>query len=291
MSVAGDLHSLRSLLAVPATNPRFLEKGAASEADGVFIDLEDAVVPDLKVEGRAKAIEAIGQLDWGRRVLLARVNDRSTPWCEGDLTELARGTSRLDGVILPKCETPDDVLAAADLLRKGEGESKRDRPLRLYVLVETAKGVANSEAIAAASPRLAGMIFGAGDYQLDLGVLEPRGPFDFALARIANAARAYGLAPIDAPFFEIGNTEGMREAARHAQSLGFAGKMAIHPTQVAIANEVFAPTAAQVAWAREVLQAMEAAAAEGRGAARMNDGKMIDLVHIKIARRIIGPAS
>lgn len=285
--MAADLPHLRSLLAVPATNPRFLEKGAQSEADGVFIDLEDAVVPDLKVEGRAKAIEAIGKLDWGKRVLLVRVNDRSTPWCEDDLVELARGTSRLDGVILPKCETPDDVLAAADLLRKGEAESKHAGPLRLYVLVETAKGVANAEAIAAASPRLAGMIFGAGDYQLDLGVLEPRGPFDFALARIANAARAYGLAPIDAPYFEIGNAEGMREAARHAQSLGYAGKMAIHPTQVAIANEVFAPTAAQATWAREVLEAMDTAAAEGKGAARMKDGKMIDLVHIKIARRII----
>lgn len=280
---------MRSLLAVPATNPRFLEKGAASEADGVFIDLEDAVVPDLKVDARAKALEAIGKLDWGKRVLLVRVNDRSTPWCEADLAELARGAARLDGVILPKCETPDDVLAAADLLRRGEAESKRAAPLRLHVLVETAKGVANAEAIAAASPRLAGMIFGAGDYQLDLGVLEPRGPFDFALARIANAARAYGLVPIDAPYFEIGNTEGMREAARHAQSLGYAGKMAIHPTQVAIANEVFAPTAAQFAWAREVLEAMEVAAAEGRGAARMKDGKMIDLVHIKIARRIIAP--
>jgi malyl-CoA/(S)-citramalyl-CoA lyase len=278
---------MRSLLAVPATNPRFLEKGAQSAADAVFIDLEDAVVPELKHEGRGKAVEAIGALDWGARRLFVRVNDMTTPWAEADLAELSRRAGRLDGVILPKCETRDDVRAADEILRTGEVASNRRAPLQLFALVETAKGVANCEAIAAACPRMAGMIFGAGDYQLDLGVLEPTGPFDFALARIANAARAYGLLPIDAPYFDIGNADGMRAACRHAQSLGFEGKMAIHPSQVEIANEVFAPTAAQTAWAREVLEAMDAAAAEGKGAARMKDGKMIDLVHIKIARKIL----
>lgn len=278
---------MRSLLAVPSTNPRFLEKGAQSAADGVFIDLEDAVVPGLKVEGRTKAIEAIGALDWGDRTLMVRVNDRSTPWCEADLLELARGARRLDAVILPKCETAEDVRAVDAILRTGESTTNRRAPLQLYALVETAKGVAHCEAIAGASPRMAGMIFGAGDYQLDLGVLEPAGPFDFALARIANAARAYGLVPIDAPYFDINDPEGMRAVCRHAQSLGFEGKMAIHPTQVEIANEMFAPTAAQAAWAREVLEAMDAAASAGKGAARTRDGKMIDLVHIKIARKIL----
>lgn len=278
---------MRSLLAVPATNPRFLEKGARSGADAVFIDLEDAVVPELKGEARAKAIEAIGALDWGGRKLMVRVNDRSTAWCEADLIELAREASRLDAVILPKCETPDDVRSAEALLRTGEAGARRERPLGLFALVETARGVANAEAIAASSARTEGMIFGAGDYQLDLGVIEPLGPFTFAMARIANAARAYGLVPLDAPFFDIGDAAGMREACRLAQSLGFEGKMAIHPSQVEIANEVFAPTLSQIAWARDVLEAMDAAAAEGRGAARMKDGKMIDLVHIKIARKIL----
>ena len=278
---------MRSLLADPATNPRFLEKGAQTPADGVFIDLEDAVVPDLKTEGRAKAIEAIEKLDWGKRQLMVRVNDRSTSWCEADLTELARGTKRLDAVILPKCETADDVRAADALLRTGDQASGRRESIRLYALVETAKGVASCEAIAAASPRMAGMIFGAGDYQLDLGVIEPQGPFTFAMARIANAARAYGLVPIDAPYFDIANAEGLRGACRLAQSFGFEGKMAIHPSQVEIANEVFAPTAAQIAWAREVLEAMDAAVSTGKGAARLKDGKMVDLVHIKIARKIL----
>ena len=278
---------MRSLLAVPATNPRFLEKGAQSAADGVFIDLEDAVVPGLKVEGRTKAIEAIDALQWGDRTLMVRVNDRSTPWCEADLQELARNARRLDAVILPKCETADDVRAADALLQAGERSSQRKQPVRLYALVETAKGIANAEAIAAAGERMAGLIFGAGDYQLDLGVLEPTGPFTFAMARIANAARAYGVSPIDAPYFDIGDADGMRAACKLAQSLGFEGKMAIHPSQVEVANEVFAPTATQIAWAREVLEAMDAAAAEGKGAARMKDGKMIDLVHIKIARKVL----
>ncbi|QJR09528.1 L-malyl-CoA/beta-methylmalyl-CoA lyase [Usitatibacter rugosus] len=284
---------MRSLLAVPATNPRFLEKGAQSDADAVFIDLEDAVIPSLKVEGRAKAIAAINTLDWGKRILCVRVNDLGTQWAASDLRELA-ACARLDRVILPKCETPDDVATASELLHEGEMASKRTQPVAIAALVETAKGVANAEAIAACRGRLGAMIFGSGDYQLDVGVLpspvnlagsEPR--FDFALARIANAARAYGLAPIDGPYFDIANPDGMRAASRHAASFGFEGKMAIHPTQVAIANEVFSPSAEQLAWAREVLEAMAAAGEAGQGAVKTKDGRMIDLVHIKIARKVI----
>lgn len=278
----------RSLLAVPATNARFLEKAAQSAADAVFIDLEDAVVPELKAEARARAIEAIGSIDWGKRSLGVRVNDLTTPWGMRDLVELAEGTKRLDFVILPKCETPGDVAAAEAALRRSE--------IRLAVLIETAKGVANVEAIAAAGGRLTAMIFGPGDYALDLGVIPAvstettgRNPisFDFALARIANACRAYGLAPIDGPYFDIANPDGCRAECRRAAALGCEGKMAIHPSQVAIANEVFSPSEAQVAWAREVLDAMAAAGSRGSGAVKTKDGKMIDLVHIKIARKIL----
>jgi malyl-CoA/(S)-citramalyl-CoA lyase len=277
---------LRSLLAVPATNPRFLEKGAQSDADAVFIDLEDAVIPSLKVEGRAKAIAAINTLDWGKRILCVRVNDLGTQWAASDLRELA-ACPRLDRVILPKCETPDDIATASELLHEGEVASKRTQPVAISALVETAKGVANAEAIAACRGRLGSMIFGSGDYQLDLGVLQAGNTFDFALARIANAARAYGLAPIDGPYFDIANPDGMRAASRHAASFGFEGKMAIHPTQVAIANEIFSPSAEQLAWAREVLEAMAAAGEAGHGAVKTKDGRMIDLVHIKIARKVI----
>ena len=269
----------RSLLAVPATNPRFLEKAAQSAADAVFIDLEDAVTPELKVEARARAIEAIGAIDWGKRSLGVRVNDLTTPWGLRDLIELAESTKRLDFVILPKCETPGDVAAAEAALRRSD--------IRLAALIETAKGVANVEAIASASERMTAMLFGPGDYALDLGVLDGKADMAFARARIANACRAYGLAPLDGPYFDIANPEGCREDCRRAAALGYEGKMALHPSQVAIANEVFSPSAAQVAWAREVLDAMAAAGSAGIGAVKTMDGKMIDLVHIKIARKIL----
>ncbi len=285
----------RSLLAVPATNARFLEKAAQSAADSVFIDLEDAVVPELKLEARARAIEALGALDWGPRLVAVRVNGLETSWGARDLLEIAESCPRLDQVILPKCETPGDVHAAAALLRSNPR-------IRIAPLIETAKGVANVEAIAAASPRLAAMIFGSGDYQLDMGIIPAesvipaaspeaigRDPisFPFAMARIANAARAYGLAPLDGPYFDIANADGLRDACKRAAALGFEGKMAIHPSQVAIANEMFSPSAAQVAWAREVLEAMAQAGEQGRGAVKTKDGKMIDLVHIKIARKVL----
>ncbi|HUP97072.1 MAG TPA: CoA ester lyase [Usitatibacter sp.] len=269
----------RSLLAVPATNPRFLEKAAQGAADAVFIDLEDAVVPELKEQARTTAIEAIGAIDWGTRALAVRVNDLTTPWGLHDLHELAARAKRLDFVILPKCEAAGDVAAAEAALRGSE--------IRLAPLIETAKAVAHVETIAAAGERMVAMLFGPGDYGLDLGILDGSADTSFALARIANACRAYNLAPIDGPYFEIANVEGMRQSCKRAAALGFEGKMAIHPSQVEIANEVFAPSAAQLAWAREVLEAMTAAAEQGRGAVKTKDGKMIDLVHIKIARKVL----
>jgi len=252
---------------------------AQSAADAVFIDLEDAVVPAQKDEARAKAIAAIDTLDWGKRRLAVRVNDLTTPWGIRDLLELAESTRRLDFVILPKCESPGDVATAEGALQGSD--------IRLAALVETAKGVANVEAIAAAGTRLTAVLFGPGDYALDLGVIGGEADTAFALARIANAARAYGLTPIDGPYFEIANPEGCRAACKRAAALGYEGKMAIHPSQVEIANESFSPSARELAWAREVLDAMAAAGSAGRGAVKTRDGKMIDLVHIKIARKIL----
>lgn len=277
----------RSLLAVPATNERFIQKGAQSAADAVFIDLEDAVVPELKVGARANAIAAINGVDWGNHRLGVRVNDLTTPWGARDLIELAEAAPRLGFVILPKCDSPADVAAADAMLRGSQ--------IRIFALIESAKGVAHCEAIAAASPRMAALVFGPGDYSLDIGVIPdvPTGTagrdpiFEYALARVANAARAYGLDPIDGPYFEISNPDGLRESCRRAASLGFGGKMAIHPSQIEITNEVFSPSQQQVAWARNILEALAAAGEQGRGAVKTKDGKMIDLVHIKIARKVI----
>jgi malyl-CoA/(S)-citramalyl-CoA lyase len=269
---------VRSLLAVPANNARFVAKAAKSAADAVFLDLEDAVVPELKVAARSEAITAIQEIDWGGRRLGVRVNDLGTPWGREDLAALAVEAPQLDFVILPKCdaaavETADRLLRASDI--------------RIAALIESALGVAQCEAIASATPRMTALVFGPADYALDMGVLDGNIDTTFALARVGNASRAYGLHPVDGPYFDIANLEGCRAAAQRAASLGFGGKMAIHPSQVQIANEVFSPTAAQLEWAREVLETMSAAGEAGRGAVKTHDGKMIDLVHIRIARQLL----
>ena len=272
----------RSLLAVPATNHRFLEKAAQSAADAVFIDLEDAVVPELKFEARARAIAAINALDWGRRLVAVRVNALDTEWGCRDVIGLAEGCPRLDRILLPKCESPSDVHAVEAMLGKSAA--------RIDALVETAMGVANVEAIAASGGRLSAIVFGSGDYSLDLGVVRKtlsNAPWSYVMARIGNACHAYGLTAIDGPFSDIRDLAGLRADALRAAAFGFEGKMAIHPSQIDIANEVFSPTHEEVVWAREVLAAMAAAGAEGQGAVRDKTGAMIDLVHIKIARKIL----
>ena len=306
-----DLPPQRSLLAVPATSRRFLEKAAQSAADAIFIDLEDAVIPELKVEARAKAIAALNELDWGRRIVSVRVNGLETPWGCRDILDLAEACPRLDRVLLPKCGSPGDVHAVSTMLRAAEQAAGRQREVGMEALIETARGVANVESIAASGGRLVAMVFGGGDYQLDLGTFQrvvgapspdyvvltdadPGGRqrhwndlWHFAMARIANASRAYGLAPIDGPFTAITDVDGLRAAAHRAAALGFEGKMAIHPSQLETINEVMSPSPAQVEWAREVLALMATAATEGRGAVKDKRGEMIDLMHITLARKII----
>ena len=301
----------RSLLAVPATSPRFLEKAAQSAADAIFIDLEDAVIPQLKLEARARAIDALNRLDWGRRIVSVRVNALDTPWGCREILDLAESCPRLDRILLPKCDSADDVHTVEVLLRAAERAVGRARPVQIEALIESARGVAQVESIAGASERLVAMVFGGGDYQLDLGSFQrtvgaPAPDYavltdadtggrrerhwndlwHFAMARIANACRAFGLAPIDGPFTAIGDADGLNAAAQRAAALGFEGKMAIHPSQIERINDVFSPSARQLEWARDVLAAMAEAAAQGRGAVKDSRGEMIDLMHLKLAAAI-----
>jgi len=307
---------LRSLLAVPATSARFLEKAAQSSADAVFIDLEDAVIPDLKVKARANAIAALNQLDWGRRSISVRVNGLETTWGCRDILDVVEACPRLDNLLLPKCESVEDLHAVAVMAGSAEQASPRERPVGIMGLIETARGVANVEAISRAGGRLNALVFGGGDYQLDLGSFQrsvgaPSPDYlvltdddgkgarqrhwndlwHFSMARIANACRAYGLMPIDGPFSVIGDPEGLRAAARRAGALGFEGKMAIHPSQIEAIHEVLTPSSDQVEWANEVIQAMKQGEAEGRGAVKDKRGEMIDLMHVKLAKKVIERAA
>jgi malyl-CoA/(S)-citramalyl-CoA lyase len=302
----------RSILAVPASSPRFMEKAAQGPADSVFLDLEDAVIPSLKPKARQDAITAINQLDWGDRGVAVRVNGFGSAWGCRDIIEVVEACPRLDYILLPKCESREDVHAVEVMIRSAEAAAPRERQVGIMGLVETPRGVANVDAIAQAGARLRALVFGGGDYQLELGsfqravgapaadyvVLTDRDRsgtrerhwndlWHFATARIANACRAFGIIPIDGPFSSIPDSEGLRAAARRASVLGFECKMAIHPSQIEIIHDVMTPSAAQISWAREVLDAMEAAAREGRGAVKDKNGEMIDLMHIKVAEKLL----
>lgn len=248
-------------------------------------------------------MRALHDVDWGDKTVSVRVNGLSTPWAIGDLIAVAR-CPRLDMVLMPKIETAADVVFVDRLLTGLELEQPRAKPLGIEILIETTKGLANVEAIAAASPRLEGIIFGVGDYSIELesfdtvfGAPNPEyqvagagnDQWHFALARIANACRAYGLRPIDGPFADYGDPDGYRQSAIRARALGFEGKWAIHPSQVAIANEVFSPTPAQIDWARRIADVMEGEAARGSGAVGV-DGVLIDRAHVKLADKILARA-
>jgi malyl-CoA/(S)-citramalyl-CoA lyase len=263
----------------------------------------------LRIEARANAVKALNEVDWGDKLVAVRVNGLTTRWGLADILAVAR-CPRLDMILLPKVETAGDVIFLDRLLTGLELETPRARPLGIEILIETTKGLANVEAIAASSPRLEAIIFGVGDYSIELqnfdtefGASNPdyavlarsegdapqrhwNDQWHFALARIANACRAYGLRPIDGPFTNYGDPEGYRASALRGRALGFEGKWAIHPSQIEIANAVFTPSAGQIAWAKDIAAKMEQAAAEGKGAIGLNS-MLIDRAHVLLSEKIL----
>jgi malyl-CoA/(S)-citramalyl-CoA lyase len=303
----------RSELAVPATSDHFFEKAARSSADSVFLDLEDAVTPTRKEEAREIAIAALNDVDWGSQTVGVRINGLDTQWGLRDLMEVVPRSPRLDLIVVPKVGTTFDVQFVDAVLGSLERETRRQTPIGIEVLIETPLGLANVEQIAASSARLESMIFGIGDYSIamrtfDLNIGAPHpwyavpvtdegatgsesvrhwnDQWHFALARIANACRAYGLRPIDGPYANYADLDGFRASAERAVVLGFEGKWAIYPTQVPLANEVFTPLEAQANWARQLLQDLDGSVADGRGAFG-RDGKLLDMAHEKLARALL----
>jgi malyl-CoA/(S)-citramalyl-CoA lyase len=295
----------RSELAVPATSPHFFEKAARGDADVIFLDLEDAVAPGVKAQARAAAIDALNRVDWGTKTMAVRINSLDSAWAHRDIIEVVSGAPRLDLVLIPKVDTAFDIQFVAQLLAGLERELGREKRIGIEALVETARGMTNVEAIAASSDRLEALIFGVGDYSVtmqtfdrDFGTPNPdyavggslNDQWHYALARMTNACRANGVRPIDGPYADFGDPDGYRGAARRAAALGCEGKWAIHPSQIALANEVFTPRRELVTWAERVLDALARANAEGRGAIQL-DGVLIDMAHEKIARTILARAA
>ncbi|MDE1981747.1 MAG: CoA ester lyase [Betaproteobacteria bacterium] len=304
----------RSELAVPGSNPGLFEKAARSAADVIFLDLEDAVAPDDKAQARKNIIQALHDVDWGQKTMMIRINGLDTHYMYRDVVDIVETCPRLDMILIPKVGVPQDVYALDMLVTQIEQATGRTRRIGFEVLIETALGMANVEAIAQASPRLEAMSFGVADYAAstrarttviggvnkDSGVLTDKDaagrreyywtdPWHAAQTRMLVACRAYGLRPVDGPFGDFGDPEGYIAAANRAAVLGYEGKWAIHPTQIELANQVFTPSEAEITKARRIMEAMEQAAREGRGAVSL-DGRLIDIASIRMAEGLLAKA-
>jgi citrate lyase subunit beta/citryl-CoA lyase len=287
----------RSELATPATNDRMFAKAAASNADLVFLDLEDAVAPAFREEARGKAVHALNDHDWGATARAVRVNDIGTKWAYRDIIEIVTGArENLDTIIVPKVTSARDVWWVDVLLTQIESDIGLTKQVRLEVLIEDVAGVAHAEEIATASPRLDALIFGAGDLSVSQRArvdtnFKPRDgyPGDFwhyARMKVLTAARIAGILAIDAPYPDFKDTEGYAEDASNAAALGFDGKWAIHPAQIDIANRVYSPTEEEVARARRNIEAYREAEARGLGATSV-DGQLVDAAHVKLAEAVL----
>ena len=295
----------RSELAVPGSNSGMFEKAAKSDADYVFLDCEDAVIPDDKEQARKNIIEGLNDIDWGNKTMSVRINGLDTHYMYRDVVDiLEQAGNNLDTILIPKVGTPEDVYAVDMLVTQIETAMGLKKKIGLECLIETALGGANVMTIARASSRLEAFHFGVADYAASLrsrttviGGLNPDyvcdgNPADqwhAAQVSMLTACRAYGLRAIDGPFGDFGDPDAFREAARRVAALGYEGKWAIHPSQIELANEVMSPPEAEVVRARRVLEALEKAAAAGKGAAQL-DGKMIDIASEKMARNVIAQA-
>ena len=291
----------RSELATPASSERMCEKAPTAGADLVFLDLEDACAPSAKEAARGIAVRALTELDWGRTVRAVRINGIETPWCHGDIIEVVTGArDALDVLIVPKARSAREVWWVDTLLTQLETKLRLEKRIGLEVLIEEAEGLANAVEIARSSERLEAIIFGAGDLSASLrarvdGNFDPLGdyPGDFwhhARVQVLTAARVAGIDAIDAPYPAYQDPDGYRRSATHASLLGFDGKWAIHPGQVPIANEVFAPTEQEVADAREAMEIYRRSEAEGVGAIG-RDGKLMDAAHMRHATNTLYKAS
>lgn len=296
-----QLRARRSELATPASSERMCEKAAGSGADLVFLDLEDACAPVAKEAARGTAVAALTKLDWGRTVRAVRINGVDTPWCHGDVIEVVTGArDALDVLIVPKARTARDVWWVDVLLTQLETKLGMTKRIGLEVLIEEAEGLANAPEIARSSDRLEAIIFGAGDLSASLrarvdGNFDPvtdyPGDFwHFARMQVLAAARGAHIDAIDAPYPAYQDPDGYRRSAVHASLLGFDGKWAIHPSQIPIANEVFAPTAAEIREAREAMDVYRRAEADGVGAIG-REGKLVDAAHMRLAENVLYKAA
>ncbi len=305
----------RSELAVPGSNPKLFEKAAASAADVVFLDLEDAVAPDDKPQARKNVIAAIGDINWGNKSLSVRINGLDTHFMYRDVVDvLEQAGDRLDLIMIPKVGTAADVYALDMLVTQVEAARGRKKRVGFELIIETALGMQNIHEIAAASPRNESLHFGVADYAAStrarttsIGGANPNyavltdkdadgarnvhwgDMWHYAVSRMVVAARANGLRPVDGPFGDFSDADAYKSAAARSAVLGCEGKWAIHPSQIALANEVFSPSQKDLDQARRIIAAMKEAEAQGKGAVSL-DGRLIDYASIRQAEVLVTKA-
>ena len=305
----------RSELAVPGSQPQLFEKAAKSAADVVFLDLEDAVAPDDKPQARKNVIQAINDIDWGTKTLSVRINGLDTHFMYRDVVDVIEQTGeRLDLIMIPKVGTAADVYAVDMLVTQCEAAKGKKKRIGFEMIIETALGMQNVHTIASASKRNESLHFGVADYAAstkarttniggvnpDYSVLTDKAEgggrdlhwgdmWHYAIARMVVAARANGLRPVDGPFGDFSDPDGYKAAGNRAGVLGCEGKWAIHPSQVALANELFSPSEAEVKKARRIIEAMVQAQREGKGAVAL-DGRLIDIASIRQAEVLVKKA-
>jgi len=306
----------RSELAVPGSNPTFMEKASKSNADVVFLDLEDAVAPDDKAPARKNIIAALNDLDWSGKTVSMRINGLDTHYMYRDLVEILEGApGKLDLIMIPKVGTPSDVYAVDMMVTQIEDATKVSKRIGFELIIETALGMQNLAEIAQASKRNESLHFGVADYAAstkarttviggpnrDYAVLTDKDDagnrdvhwgdmWHYPIAKMVVVARANGLRPIDGPFGDFSDPDGYKAQAMRASTLGCEGKWAIHPSQIDLANELFSPSEKEVTQAQRILDAMEQAQKEGKGAVSL-DGRLIDLASIRQAKVLVEKAA
>ena len=289
----------RSELAVPGSSPKMFEKALNSEADYIFLDLEDAVSPNDKESARDNVIKALKDLDWrgAGKTISVRINGLDTHYMYRDVVEIMCQVGEyVDTILIPKVGVKSDVYMVDCMLNQIEQERDLKNKVGIECLIETALGMVNIDEIAQSSERLEALHFGVADYAASLrarpvviGGLNPDYPGDqwhHGLSKLVATCRAYGLRPIDGPFGDFNDPDGYILAAKRGAAIGIEGKWAIHPSQIEHANAVFSPPEAEVDKAKRIIEELAKAAAEGRGAAQL-DGRMIDAASERMAENIV----
>ncbi|MGH1425437.1 MAG: HpcH/HpaI aldolase/citrate lyase family protein [Pseudooceanicola sp.] len=289
----------RCQLSVPGSSEKMMTKAAGLDVDYIFLDLEDAVAPQEKRPARAKIIDALNNLDFGRSTRCVRINDLTTEYAAEDIIEIMEGAGEnLDLIMLTKALGPDDITFCDKLMSQMEKKLKLKKRIGLETLIEEVEAMQKVDEIAAASDRLEAMIFGMGDYSASQGVSTqdiggesgyPGDIWHYQRQKMTIAARVNRIDAVDGPFANFSDPDFYREECRRSMILGMVGKWAIHPSQVEIAQEVFSPTPEDVDRARRMRAAFDAAIAAGLGAAQF-EGRMIDIASMRIVDRVVDRA-